>query len=293
MHRIATRTLLAACILSATTAVSAQQPLPQPAQPVVQGVQPAPQVPVFQDSVDARQTQDEFRELLRRHPPAVGEVLQRDPSLMTRPDYLAPYPQLQAFLQQHPEIVRNPSFFLGDFRYREPDSREQARRAVNDVLGTFAGLAAGLTAFAVFVWLVRAILDHRRWLRMTRIQTEVHSKLMDRMTSNEDLLAYVQSPAGKRFLESTPITVEGEPMRPGFAPVSRIIYSLQAGVVLIALGVGFWLVQRNVDPDLGEGFFIFGALTFALGVGFAASAFMAYIISTRMGLIAAPGPNRA
>ena len=50
-------------------------------------------------------------------PPAVGEVLQRDPSLLTRADYLAPYPVLWAFLQKHPEIVRNPSFFLGRFEY--------------------------------------------------------------------------------------------------------------------------------------------------------------------------------
>ena len=32
------------------------------------------------------------------------------------------------------------------------------------------------------------LVDHRRWLRQSKVQTEVHTKLLDRFTSNDDLL---------------------------------------------------------------------------------------------------------
>jgi hypothetical protein len=161
------------------------------------------------------------------------------------------------------------------------------------ILGGTAA-AAGVAAFlGVFIWVVRSIIDHRRWLRLTRTQAEVHTKLLDRLTTNEDLLSYIQSPAGKRFLESAPISLESEP-RATSAPVSRIIWSLQAGMVLAALGGGFWFVQSsNVSPEAAEGFFIIGVLAFSLGVGFTASAVVAYVLSTRLGLVTRPKSTEA
>ena len=81
------------------------------------------------------------------------------------------------------------------------------------------------------------------------------------------LLAYIQSPAGRRFLESTPITLDGE-SRPTGAPFGRILWSLQAGIVLLALGIGFWFVQNDVMPEIAEGFHILAVIAVALGAGF-------------------------
>lgn len=242
-------------------------------------------IPVFAENADARVTREQFQRLLRQHPPAVGEVLARDPSLLTRSDYLStPYPVLWAYLQKHPEIARNPSYFLGDFRYYEPQPQDRSLEMFQVILaGT--GVAAGLSAFlGVLVWVIRSIIDHRRWLRLSRVQADVHTKLLDRLTTNEDLLSYIQSPAGRRFLESAPITLEQEP-RATAAPVARIIWSLQAGLVLASLGSGFWFVQRNVSQEAAEGFFIIGVLAVALGVGFTASAVLAYVVSARLGLV--------
>jgi hypothetical protein len=53
------------------------------------------------------------------------------------------------------------------------------------------------------------------------IQTDAHNnKLLDRLTANEELITYVQSPAGQRFLESAPISMEGP--RAIAAPIGRI-----------------------------------------------------------------------
>jgi hypothetical protein len=274
MHRIAHSTLIL-LVLALTSAGLAAQERP---------VAPPQTIPVFQETADARATRVQLQQILRQHPPAVGEVLQRDPSLLTRADYLSPYPVLWAFLQKHPEIARNPSFFLGNFEYYEPRPQDRSLQMFEMILaGT--GVAAGVSALlGVFIWLVRSLIDHRRWLRLSRVQAEVHTKLLDRLTTNEDLLTYIQSPAGRRFLESAPIPLEGEP-RATTAPVSRIIWSLQAGLVLAALGSGFWLVQRNVSPEAAEGFFIIGVLAVSLGVGFTASAVMAYVVSVRLGLV--------
>jgi hypothetical protein len=124
------------------------------------------------------------------------------------------------------------------------------------------------------------------------VQADVHTKLLDRLTTNEDLLTYIQSPAGRRFLESAPITMDQE-ARVTTAPVGRIIWSLQAGLVLAALGAGFWFVQHNVSAEAAEGFFIIGILALSLGIGFTASALLAYVVSTRLGLVPKPKSTEA
>ncbi len=100
------------------------------------------------------------------------------------------------------------------------------------------------------IWLIRTFIDYRRWLRLTRIQTDAHTKLLDRLTSNEDLMAYIQSSSGRRFLESAPIALDGGASRPVSAPVSRILLSLQAGVVLAAGGFGFLYASGRVIEDV-------------------------------------------
>jgi hypothetical protein len=242
-------------------------------------------VPAYTDNADAEQTRQRLHELLRQVPPAVYEVLKADPSLIDRPDYLTPYPALAGFFQQHPEISRNPSFFLGEFRYVTQRSGDRSFELIQMMLAAL-GVAMAVTTFVgVLVWLVRTALDHRRWLRVTRVQTEVHTKLLDRLGTNEELLAYIQSPAGRRFLESAPVAVDQEAPPPApSVPVTRILWSVQAGFVLMALGGGFWLVQTRAT-ELAEGFWVMGVLIGALGIGFVLSAVVAFAISARLGLV--------
>src|SRR5688572_26420892 len=93
--------LILACFLAATGPASAQAPQAPPQQAA-----PAPQVApnqVFIERESAQETRARLHDLLQQHPPAVGEVLRRDPAL-AGPDYLAPYPALLTFIQQHPEV---------------------------------------------------------------------------------------------------------------------------------------------------------------------------------------------
>jgi hypothetical protein len=127
-------------------------------------------------------------------------------------------------------------------------------------------------------------MDYRRWLRLSKIQVDVHGKLMDRLSSNEDLLAYMQSSAGRRFLEAAPIPVDPG-SRALTAPVGRILWSAQAGIVLMLGGFGLQLVSRRVVEEFAQGLYVMGVVATALGLGFVLSAVVAYFLSKRLGLV--------
>ena len=212
-------------------------------------------------------------------------MLRLDPSLMTNPDYLAPYPKLVAFLAEHPEVAHGPVFFLGEARLNGADgNRKQALDALESILAGMGLFLAFLTMVSVVIWLVRAGIEYRRWLRATRIQTDAHMKLVDRLASNDDLLNYMQSAAGQRFLSSTPVAIDASPQAVS-APLNRILWSVQAGVVLTASGIGLWFARFNVIDEAAQALYVIAILTIALGVGFVVSALLSYGLSRQLGLL--------
>jgi sulfite exporter TauE/SafE len=136
------------------------------------------------------------------------------------------------------------------------------------------------------LWLIKTLIEHRRWSRLSKIQNDVHNKLLDRFTNNEELLAYIQTPAGKRFLESTPIPLESP--RAINAPVGRILGSAQAGAVLTVLGLGVTIVSQNTLEEVASPLAAFGVVIIALGLGFVVSAALAYALTRRFGLLNDP-----
>jgi hypothetical protein len=240
---------------------------------------------------DARDTRDTLRGVLAQYPPTLSQVLRLDPTLLTKPDYLATYPALAAFLNEHPEIARSPSYFFGDPPAgRGPDTiRYEAVRSMQDMIMGMMALSAFIAFMLSLGWLIRTALADRRWQRLAKTQTETHGKLLDRLTSHDDLVAYIASPSGKRFLDAAPIMLDETARTPVSAPVTRILWSLQAGVVLIAVGFGLFFAKNQVFEEIGSALYVMGILTISLGVGFVASAVLAYAVSHRLGLMnAAP-----
>ena len=256
------------------------------AQPVKQVVPAGSLVTVEQP--DAQRTRDELSQLLDRYPPALRGVLGLDPSLLTNQAYLAPYPALVAFLTAHPEVARNPSFYIRSNVFERPNTPEEhGTRLMEEVLTGLAVFTGFGMAIGLLTWLIRTVLDYRRWNRLTKVQTDVHTKLVDRFTANEELLAYIQSPAGSKFLESAPIMLDAGPRTMG-APLGRILWSGQAGLVLAALGIGLQVVADRVSGDVAEPLRVLGVLGISLGLGFVISAIISFVISRRLGLIETP-----
>jgi len=251
-------------------------------------VQTAPGQPV--DERNAGEIKEQLQRTLSQYPPSLERVLQLDPTLLQNPEYLAPYPALAQYLSQHPEVAHNPAYFLGvaDPWQNRENSMSETYRLWRDVSEGIAIFLSIFTAVMLFAWLVRTLIDYRRWHRLSRIQTEVHTKLLDRFSSNEDLLAYIQSPSGKRFLDSAPIPVDLGP-RSVSAPVGRIMWSVQTGLVLVFAGIGLYFAFAQLSTEkIAEPFFVVSVLAVALGLGFIASAGVSYALSQRLGLFVDP-----
>ena len=217
-----------------------------------------------------------------------------DPTLLSNQTYLETYPALGQFLAQHPEVAHNPSYFLGQFRefggqrYDYNDPKVAAIRTVGEALGGVAALIVFLTVVSTIAWIIRTVIEHRKWQRMSKTHVETHTRLMERLTSNEDLIAYMQSPAGQRFLNAAPIPVEGGKMLS--APFGRILWSVQAGVVVAFLGLALIYASGRFagNETFSEAelpLFVAGAAAMAIGTGFFISSFMAYGLSRRLGLL--------
>jgi hypothetical protein len=259
---------------------------------------------VVASDANVQETQQRLQQLLQQYPPTLARVLALDPTLLDNQGYLEPYPALAQFLAQHPEVQHNHAYFFGQYRdygqrYDYNDPRLAAIREVGEVLGGVAALIVFLTVVSAIVWIIRTVIEHRKWQRMSKTHVETHTRLMERLTSNDDLIAYMQSPAGQRFLNAAPIPVEGGRMLS--APFGRILWSVQAGVVVALLGVALIYASGRFagNRTLSEAelpLFVTGAAAMAIGVGFFVSSFIAYGMSRRLGLlqpsqIAAPEPG--
>jgi hypothetical protein len=169
-----------------------------------------------------------------------------------------------------------------------PANLDGNRRQTIDAVETMsAGVGIFLffmTGLGVITYVGRSILEHRRWLLAMRVQTDAHTKLVDRLASNEDLLAYVQSPAGQRFLSSSPLAIDGEVL-PAGAPLGRILTSIQIGVVGAFGGLGLFIARNNVIEEVAQPLQVIATLAIALGAGFVLSAAIAFMLSRRFGLI--------
>ena len=240
------------------------------------------------EQLDAHHTQEELSQLLNRYPPSLRNVLALDHSLLGNEAYLAPYPALVSYLAAHPEIARDPSFFIGDFEnHNNRDNSTPAERVWTRLLDQFVFFAGFAMAVGVLAWLIRTLIDYRRWNRLTKVQTDVHTKLLDRFTGNEELLTYIKSPAGSKFLESSPISLDAGPRSVG-APLGRILWSVQGGLVSIAGGIGLDIVAARVSEEAAQPIHALGVLGMAVGLGFVISAGVSYLISQKLGLIEPP-----
>ena len=237
----------------------------------------------------------QFRDVMNLYPPELSRILRLDPTLMTNTQYLAPYSALAEFLKQHPEIARYPSYFLGDVHEDFPGppvapeverSRQVIRMWENVMTGLFVLILIGTISAAV-VTLVKSFVGHRRWLRATKIQSEFHNRLLERMGSPSEVLAYAQS-SGRDLLPAMPLPESSAPAMA--APFGRILWSVQAGVVAAAGGIGLLIVKRYVVEEVGQMLLTLGVLILSLGIGFALAAAASYMLSQRLGLLSPARP---
>ena len=129
--------------------------------------------------------------------------------------------------------------------------------------------------FFMIGWIVWVLFSSIRRYKIARFQADVQSRLLQRFDTSQSLLAYVETPAGKQFVEG--LSTER------VTPYERILSSTQAAIIITAFGVAL-LVLRSKLPFSDEAFTVFGTLAIALGVGFGAAAAASYVLSRSFGL---------
>jgi hypothetical protein len=134
------------------------------------------------------------------------------------------------------------------------------------------------TVFGTFGWVVYTISTNIRRAHASRAVADLHSKLLDKCAASQDVVAYLESSSGRKFLESAGME--------GAQPWSRILNAMQAGFVLSLVGVAELVVrtfERNVDAD--EFLLVSGAVALAIGLGFLLSAATSFALSRSWGLL--------
>lgn len=130
--------------------------------------------------------------------------------------------------------------------------------------------------FGFFAWLVWVVFSTIRRYKIAKLQAEVQNKLLEKVGSGQELLAYAQTDVGKTLLESLRVETH--------SPYARIIGALQTAIVMISLGVAFLLLRTRIS-GAEEGFLVLGTLLSVLGVGFALSSAASYYLSKSFGLL--------
>ena len=134
-----------------------------------------------------------------------------------------------------------------------------------------------VTIPGLFAWIAWVIFSTIRRYKIAKLQADVQTKLLEKVGTGQDLLAYAQTEAGKELLQS--LRVER------VSPYGRILGALQTGIILTLFGSALLMFHNR-----NEGFLFLGAMITALGFGFALSALASYYLSKSFGLLD-PAPN--
>lgn len=129
--------------------------------------------------------------------------------------------------------------------------------------------------FTVIGWVTWVASNNRRRLAAAKTQAEMQAKLLDKLSSSQDLAEFLKTEPGQRLFDSAGM----EPAN----PYRRILGSIQAGLILTLLGISMFFVSGKL-ADAEQGLTLTGTMATAVGVGFLLSSGISYTLSKSWGL---------
>jgi len=258
----------------------------------------SPAVNAQMSEKEAATLQDDLLRLLRVSP-QLAEVVAHDPSLLSNAEYVnRTNPELGRFLQEHPEIAHNPDFYLFNNLHEanEPPAQTLERKlwpenstrpgspVAMELISNGVPFLIFVCVLSAILWLTHVLLENRRWSRIFKLQTDVHSKLIERFGTSQEVLTYMNTESGKKFLEGTPIAVGLDRHQPVPSPVARVLTPLQIGVVMSLLGLGLLFLRHSI-PDGEAPLLLLGTVVLMPGLGFIISAGVTWMLARRLGLM--------
>jgi hypothetical protein len=151
-----------------------------------------------------------------------------------------------------------------------------------------------LVSFMTGLYFIVAVgFSGRKAGALIRARADLQTKLLDRLGSGREVVEFCQTEGGKQFIEALSMGTVDSPASKG-STTERILGSIQKGIILTLLGLGFlslaWKYHRD-DP--GDVFMVIGVVGLSLGVGFLLSAGVSYRLSRSLGLLANSEPTRS
>lgn len=128
-----------------------------------------------------------------------------------------------------------------------------------------------LVLVAFMLTLFAMLRRHLRDARQAKLQEELHTRLLDRFPDTQQLITFLESEPGRRLLGTQTDTVH-----------ERILFAVHTGCVLIFAGGGVSGLAALANQEWLLGIAI--VLMF-IGVGFLASAGLAWKIAGKWGLL--------
>ena len=263
----------------------------------------AAKAPVAASVADDEVVQRNQEELIRllRISPVLTSVVERDPSLLGNAEYVNhSNPELGKFLEAHPEIAKNPDFYL--FSGLPGHGAQRVQLLERKVWPENGGgppedpvyhvieqgvmpVVAFLGFLSAVAWMAQMLMANRRWQRVFKTQMDVHSKLIERFGTSQELVQYMESEAGKRFLEAAPIPVNFDGDQKVPSVIGRVLMPLQIGAVMSLLGAGLLVVRHSFGRGLQSALLLGGIVILMPGLGFILSAGITWVLAGRLGLM--------
>ena len=147
----------------------------------------------------------------------------------------------------------------------------------------FGEILGPVAVVIVFGWIMKLYLGYRQQIKISQLQADMQNRLMDKFGSSQEMMEYLGSEAGERFMKSA--TIERG------SPYGKILGSIQSGVILTLAGVAALAFRAELGPgdEAALSFAFLGMLFLALGLGFLISSLAAYLLSKKWGVINGAG----
>ncbi|HVS13169.1 MAG TPA: hypothetical protein VMV46_04550 [Thermoanaerobaculia bacterium] len=146
-------------------------------------------------------------------------------------------------------------------------------------LEPFMVSAIMITLIVSVAGVLRHLLRVRQQRQLAELRLQMQNRVLDRLERPEQLLEYLGSDEGRRWLELDEEATSGA--------AGRILGSLQVGAVALLVGVTLFFLQGRFSRDEGvaEVLTLVGAVGAATGLGFLVSAAAAFVLGRRWGLL--------
>jgi len=130
--------------------------------------------------------------------------------------------------------------------------------------------------FSNLVFLAMIIAWWRTRQRKLELQADVQSKLIERFGSTPELVQFLQSEAGRDFVNGVQVGAAGNTRNQAR---ERILTGVRRAVLLTFLGLGFLFLQFIFDQ---EGFSVPAVILLALGLGHLVATFISLSMSRKL-----------